>query len=165
MAMSPRIVLCLAALLPWAVMGIEFDLVDRGPSDPGAKCMLEEMNDNVLVLLDYSSVDGTKISAKLEDPNGQVFWTLDGAVTGHYGFTTTKAGDYKICFTKSEPGSEVTSHKVTLPCTSIGSLRATAYNSQANVARFNPINYCVLLVGIILFVLERVARKAHLLML
>ena len=107
--------LSLAALLPCSVFGIEFNLIDRGPTDPGAKCMLEEMNENVLVLLDYSSVDGTKISAKLEDPQGQVFWTLDGAVTGHYGFTTKKAGDYKICFTKSEPGSgDVTSHKVML---------------------------------------------------
>eukprot|EP00240_Pyramimonas_obovata_P013911 CAMPEP_0118934100 /NCGR_PEP_ID=MMETSP1169-20130426/13636_1 /TAXON_ID=36882 /ORGANISM="Pyramimonas obovata, Strain CCMP722" /LENGTH=208 /DNA_ID=CAMNT_0006876965 /DNA_START=88 /DNA_END=714 /DNA_ORIENTATION=- len=110
-----RVLLSILALLPYLVMGIEFDLIDRGPTDPGAKCMLEEMNENVLVLLDYSSVDGTKISAKLEDPQGQVFWTLDGAVTGHYGFTTEKAGDYKICFTKSEPGTgEETTHKVKL---------------------------------------------------
>eukprot|EP00242_Pyramimonas_sp_CCMP2087_P006134 CAMPEP_0198197730 /NCGR_PEP_ID=MMETSP1445-20131203/1287_1 /TAXON_ID=36898 /ORGANISM="Pyramimonas sp., Strain CCMP2087" /LENGTH=189 /DNA_ID=CAMNT_0043867085 /DNA_START=184 /DNA_END=753 /DNA_ORIENTATION=+ len=95
-------------------MGFEFDLVDRGANDPGAKCMLEEMNEHVLVLLDYTSVDGTKISAKLEDPTGQVFWTRDAEVTGHFGFTTKKAGDYKICFTKSEPGGDVTTHKVRL---------------------------------------------------
>ncbi|KAK3278147.1 hypothetical protein CYMTET_13897 [Cymbomonas tetramitiformis] len=102
--------------LVFSCSALEFDLLDRSNTkDQGAKCILEEVNENVLALVEYVSLDGTKISVKIEDPQANIFWTNEGSDKGQYGFTTKLKGDYKICFTKTEPGvGEVTSHKIKL---------------------------------------------------
>mmetsp|Transcript_16440 Transcript_16440/g.22720 ORF Transcript_16440/g.22720 Transcript_16440/m.22720 type:complete len:226 (-) Transcript_16440:115-792(-) len=108
---------CIALLIFGSeVRSLEFDLLDRSNSkDPGAKCILEEMNQGVLVLLEFSTADGTLLAVKLEDPMGSVLWTPDPTAGAHFGFTTEHAGDYTICFTKADPGAGgAISHKVKL---------------------------------------------------
>jgi len=106
------------ALLFLAIAGcsaLEFDLMDRSNAkDPTAKCVMEEMNANVLVLLEYESVDGTPITVKLEDPFGVLLWNNNNDIKGQYGFTTKTKGDFKVCFTKTEISGHPTNHKVRL---------------------------------------------------
>mmetsp|Transcript_35687 Transcript_35687/g.43028 ORF Transcript_35687/g.43028 Transcript_35687/m.43028 type:complete len:212 (+) Transcript_35687:80-715(+) len=108
-------VLVLSLLAITGCMGLEFDLLDRSNTkEPSAKCVLEEMNSNVLALLDFESVDGTPISVKLEDPFGTVLWTSEDTPKGQYGFTTKTKGDFKVCFTRTDPTVDHTSHKIRL---------------------------------------------------
>lgn len=108
--------LCALCSLLALAHALEFDLLDRSNTkDQGAKCILEEMHENVLALVEYSSVDGTHISVKLEDPKAAIIYTQEATESGQFGFTTKLSGDYKICFTKTEPGvGEVSSHKIKL---------------------------------------------------
>eukprot|EP00241_Pyramimonas_parkeae_P011533 CAMPEP_0114254764 /NCGR_PEP_ID=MMETSP0058-20121206/17178_1 /TAXON_ID=36894 /ORGANISM="Pyramimonas parkeae, CCMP726" /LENGTH=205 /DNA_ID=CAMNT_0001369055 /DNA_START=51 /DNA_END=668 /DNA_ORIENTATION=+ len=91
------------------VDALEFDLVDMA-----VKCIMEETNSDVLVLLEYSSVDGANISVKLEDPSGAVVWAVDDTREGTHGFTTKTVGDYKVCFSKADPSTGAGTHKVKL---------------------------------------------------
>lgn len=101
------------------VHALEFDLPVRtanSKTQPAAKCILEETNANVLVLLEFQSVDDSNVTVKLEHPDGSEMWALERVTKGQYGFSTPVEGDYKICFLPSDtsnPGA-LDTHKIRL---------------------------------------------------
>eukprot|EP00217_Crustomastix_stigmatica_P008926 CAMPEP_0183811392 /NCGR_PEP_ID=MMETSP0803_2-20130417/49315_1 /TAXON_ID=195967 /ORGANISM="Crustomastix stigmata, Strain CCMP3273" /LENGTH=196 /DNA_ID=CAMNT_0026056227 /DNA_START=34 /DNA_END=620 /DNA_ORIENTATION=- len=108
-----RAVALLALLAPAAAL--EFDLVDRGSSEgkekAHPKCVFEEINENVMVILDYSSTDGTPVSVKVYDPHGGEIHTNDAVTEGQAAFTTKHKGDFKACFTRAEVHEDFDTHK------------------------------------------------------
>jgi len=98
-----------------AAGALEFDLVDRGTVDrkPGdAKCVMEELNDNVLVIMDYESLDGTAINSQVYDPKGELLHAEENHAKGQWAFTTDGKGDYKACFEKYEKYDDGEHHKL-----------------------------------------------------
>ncbi|PKA56096.1 Transmembrane emp24 domain-containing protein p24delta3 [Apostasia shenzhenica] len=70
----------------------------------GTKCVLEEIQPNVVVLADYSVVpenpshDHPSISAKVTSPYGNTLYQKEKITAGQFAFTTTEAGNYLACF-------------------------------------------------------------------
>lgn len=86
-------------MLGQQALGYEFDMTFQ------TKCVMEEINKNVLVVGDYSSYhrddqnNKVAIDVKVEDPHGKTIYDKRGESSGQFAFTTTEEGDYKACFT------------------------------------------------------------------
>jgi p24 family protein delta-1 len=70
---------------------------------------MEEVNENVLALLDYSAFQresestGVPVQVRVEDPSGRLLHEKkDESSAGQYGFTTKAAGEYKACFSVAD---------------------------------------------------------------
>lgn len=72
---------------------------------------MEELNENVMVIMDYHSVDGTHVNIVVTDPIGGTLFTKDDAPSGQTAFTTTRKGDFKACFTRTETHEDPETHR------------------------------------------------------
>lgn len=78
---------------------LEFDMMQA------KKCIMEEINANVIVVGDYSGVSKSNpeklvaLNVKVEDPKGVVIYNQASQVSGQFAFTSKVSGDYKACFT------------------------------------------------------------------
>ncbi|KAK6132316.1 hypothetical protein DH2020_033940 [Rehmannia glutinosa] len=90
------------AVVP-AARGLWLDL----PSS-GAKCVSEELHDNVVVLGDYyafigedydvNSTANPTVSVKVTSPYGNNLYHQEKVSHGQFAFTTTESGNYLACF-------------------------------------------------------------------
>ncbi|GAB2231287.1 hypothetical protein Droror1_Dr00027576 [Drosera rotundifolia] len=76
--------------------------------DSGAKCVSEEIHNNVVVMGDYfvvhdeddhSGVEPT-IAVEVTSPTGKSLHHHENATHGQFAFTTNEAGDYSACFSQ-----------------------------------------------------------------
>eukprot|EP01023_Acetabularia_acetabulum_P020266 TRINITY_DN2048_c0_g1_i1.p3 TRINITY_DN2048_c0_g1~~TRINITY_DN2048_c0_g1_i1.p3 ORF type:complete len:236 (-),score=46.28 TRINITY_DN2048_c0_g1_i1:180-887(-) len=87
----------LVLLVP-AVYALEFDMMFQ------TKCIMEEINENVLVVGDYKAFDKNNynlpvnIDAKVDNPKGFALYNQKNQDAGQFVFTTEMSGDYKACF-------------------------------------------------------------------
>ncbi|XP_015078970.1 transmembrane emp24 domain-containing protein p24delta4-like [Solanum pennellii] len=74
----------------------------------GAKCVYEEIRNNVVVLVEYAIVGINEqnqysfihdlISLKVASPFGKILHHENNVTNGEFGFTTTEPGNYMACF-------------------------------------------------------------------
>ncbi|KAH0662319.1 hypothetical protein KY284_027250 [Solanum tuberosum] len=74
----------------------------------GAKCVYEEIRNNVVVLVEYAIVGVNEhnhynflhdlISLKVTSPFGNILHHEENVTNGEFGFTTTEPGNYMACF-------------------------------------------------------------------
>ncbi|TMW82869.1 hypothetical protein EJD97_004334 [Solanum chilense] len=74
----------------------------------GAKCVYEEIRNNVVVLVEYAIVGINEqnqysfirdlISLKVTSPFGKILHHENNVTNGEFGFTTTEPGNYMACF-------------------------------------------------------------------
>lgn len=73
----------------------------------GTKCVSEEIQNNVVVLADYSLINGeddsphnsaTTISARVTSPYGNNLHHQENVTHSQFAFTTSEAGNYLACF-------------------------------------------------------------------
>ncbi|KAM7507728.1 hypothetical protein LguiA_018181 [Lonicera macranthoides] len=99
-----ELVLGLVVICCWlsglVVEGVWLDL----PSS-GTKCVSEDIQNNVVVLADYSVInqDGSStvipnISARVTSPYGNNLHHQENVTHGQFAFTTTEGGNYLACF-------------------------------------------------------------------
>eukprot|EP01025_Chloroclados_australasicus_P047805 TRINITY_DN5393_c2_g1_i3.p2 TRINITY_DN5393_c2_g1~~TRINITY_DN5393_c2_g1_i3.p2 ORF type:complete len:211 (+),score=26.98 TRINITY_DN5393_c2_g1_i3:89-721(+) len=89
--------LVITAFLRRAV-SLEFDMMFQ------TKCIMEEINEGVLVVGDYKAYDRNNynspvaIDLKVDNPKGFPLYNQKQQTEGQFVFTTDMAGDYKACF-------------------------------------------------------------------
>ncbi|GFR47262.1 hypothetical protein Agub_g8949 [Astrephomene gubernaculifera] len=94
---GPLLVL-LVAWLALCSQALEFEMQSQ------LKCVYEEINNNVIVVGEYKSLNrepsqaGYPVSVKVEDPRGTVLHEATGKTEGQFAFTSKIAGEYKACF-------------------------------------------------------------------
>lgn len=72
------------------------------------KCVMEEINRNVLVVGDFAafhkdnSANLVPMTVKVEDPAGTVLYEKKDVTQGQFAFTTKEDGDFKACFTAKD---------------------------------------------------------------
>ncbi|XP_055831844.1 transmembrane emp24 domain-containing protein p24delta3-like [Solanum dulcamara] len=73
----------------------------------GAKCVYEEIRNNVVVLVNYAVIGDNKhdqpdflhdISLKVTSPFGNILHHEENVTHGQFAFTTTEPGNYMACF-------------------------------------------------------------------
>eukprot|EP01024_Parvocaulis_polyphysoides_P041829 TRINITY_DN3837_c0_g3_i2.p1 TRINITY_DN3837_c0_g3~~TRINITY_DN3837_c0_g3_i2.p1 ORF type:complete len:237 (-),score=29.64 TRINITY_DN3837_c0_g3_i2:196-828(-) len=80
------------------VGALEFDMMFQ------TKCIMEEINENVLVVGDYKAFDKNNynlpvnIDVKVDNPKGYPLYNQKNQAEGQYVFTTEMSGDFKACF-------------------------------------------------------------------
>lgn len=97
---APARLLLLAA--PLLLLAIPCQAV-RFEVTANSKCIGEEIGEGVLVVGDYSIVDGKTekhqtIAVKVMSPYGRDLHHVESTDRGHFGFTTKEAGQYMCCF-------------------------------------------------------------------
>ncbi|KAK9713868.1 hypothetical protein RND81_06G056200 [Saponaria officinalis] len=73
------------------------------PSDGSTKCVSEEIQNNVVVIVDFVIIDEQghavpTVSAKVTSPYGNSLYQQDNTTHGQFAFTTNEIGSYVACF-------------------------------------------------------------------
>ncbi|KAL9245543.1 hypothetical protein vseg_019183 [Gypsophila vaccaria] len=97
-------VMCIMMVISWSKMAVKTEGIWMNlPSDGSTKCVSEEIQNNVVVIVDFVVIDEhghavPTVSAKVTSPYGNSLYHKENTTHDQFAFTTTEIGSYVACF-------------------------------------------------------------------